>query len=375
SHSSLQVVKPNMRLHSAAAPYPSYKTTSIRIPKPSFSSNQNLVFDDVIHLPYLDIFTIRGELPTKVNEARDPDTVMSSSSTVTYTSVYTDFEPGRVFWGADEELSDGGSPRVIVYEYDGLLMQPVASPSLDYVPGPEHPPSPDYVLGPEHPPLPVEPLPADASPIRMRIRRRTPRRIMLIIPLTEGMMMMSPPIMMMMIPMMRMRSPLRTRMMTRKRKSTKLYPPPLSSPYLPPLVPTSLPLSSSPLPPLPVLLFIPPPVDRREDIPEAELPPRKRLCLTAPTSRYKVGESSTAAPRPTGGHRVDYGFIGTTNAEIRRLRAEEVGYGIRDVWVDPTEAVEKVAPTTLAGVNARVTELAAVQEQDTQDIYDMIEDT
>ncbi|GJX73411.1 hypothetical protein Tco_0312006 [Tanacetum coccineum] len=52
--------------------------------------------------------------------------VMSSSSTVTYTSVYTDSKPGRVFWGADEELSDGGSPRVIVYGYDGLPMQPVA---------------------------------------------------------------------------------------------------------------------------------------------------------------------------------------------------------------------------------------------------------
>ncbi|GJU99373.1 hypothetical protein Tco_1328644 [Tanacetum coccineum] len=87
-------------------------------------------------------------------------------------------------------------------------------------------------------------------------------------------------------------------------------------------------------------LFILPPVDRREDIPKAELPPRKRLCLTAPTSR-----------------------------------AEEVGYGIKDVWVDPTEAVEEVAPTTLEGVNARVTELAVVQEQDTQDIYAVIEDT
>ncbi|GKB51531.1 hypothetical protein Tco_0902284 [Tanacetum coccineum] len=121
-------------------------------------------------------------------------------------------------------------------------------------------------------------------------------------------------------------------------------------------------------------LFIPPPVDRREDIPEAELPPRKRLCPTAPTSRYEVGESLTAAPRPTGGHRADYRFIGTMDAEIRRQRAEEVGYGIRDVWVDPTEAVEEVAPTTLEGVNARVTELAAVQEQDTQDIYVVIED-
>ncbi|GJV16975.1 hypothetical protein Tco_1362298, partial [Tanacetum coccineum] len=74
------------------------------------------------------------------------------------------------------------------------------------------------------------------------------------------------------------------------------------------------------------------------------------------------------------GSEADYRFIGTTDAEVRRRRAEEVDYGIRDVWVDPTEVVSKVAPTTLEGVNARVTELAAVQEQDTQDIYAMIED-
>nr|GEV87902.1 hypothetical protein [Tanacetum cinerariifolium] len=79
-----------------------------------------------------------------------------ASSAVTYTSVYTDSELGRVYWGANEELSDGGSPRVIIYGYDGLLMQPVAPPSPDYVPGPEHPPSPDYVPGPEHPPSPIE---------------------------------------------------------------------------------------------------------------------------------------------------------------------------------------------------------------------------
>ncbi|GKB30790.1 hypothetical protein Tco_0870191 [Tanacetum coccineum] len=107
---------------------------------------------------------------------------MSSSSTVTYTSVYTNSEPGRVFWGADEELSDGGSPRVIVYRYDGLLMHPVAPLSLDYVPGPEHPPSPDYVPGPKHPPSPVKAM--WQTPIQMRIQRRTPRRIMLIISLT-----------------------------------------------------------------------------------------------------------------------------------------------------------------------------------------------
>ncbi|GKA17924.1 hypothetical protein Tco_0697761 [Tanacetum coccineum] len=81
---------------------------------------------------------------------------MSSSSTITYTSVYTDSEPGRVLWGADEDRA----PR-----------------PPDYVPGPEHPPSPievPYVLEPEYPeylvpfdaeaPLEDQPLPADASP-------------------------------------------------------------------------------------------------------------------------------------------------------------------------------------------------------------------
>ncbi|GKF35070.1 hypothetical protein Tco_0108270, partial [Tanacetum coccineum] len=106
--------------------------------------------------------------------------------------------------------------------------------------------------------------------------------------------------------------------------------PPLpSSLHLPPHVPTSLPSPSSPLPPLPPLLpslFIPPLVDHREDTLEAELPPRKRLCLTALTTRYEVGESSTVAPRPTRGHGIDYGFIDTLDAETRRQRAEEVIY-------------------------------------------------
>ncbi|GKE05545.1 reverse transcriptase domain-containing protein [Tanacetum coccineum] len=141
-------------------------------------------------------------------------------------------------------------------------------------------------------------------------------------------------------------------------------PPPPASLHLPPLVPTSLLLPLSPLPPLPASLFIPPPVNHREDIPKAELP-----CPTAPISRYEVGESLTVAPRPTRGHKADYGFIGTMDADIRRQRVEEVGYCIRDIWVDPTEVVEEVVPTTLEGVNARVTELAAVQDQDTQDIY------
>ncbi|GKF95911.1 hypothetical protein Tco_0288646, partial [Tanacetum coccineum] len=91
-------------------------------------------------------------------------------------------------------------------------------------------------------------------------------------------------------------------------------PPPPSSLHLPPHVPTSLPLPSSPLP---ASLFIPPPVDHREDTFEAELPPRKRLCLTAFKSRYEVGESSTVAPRPARGYGIDYGFISTLDAETR----------------------------------------------------------
>ncbi|GJQ99915.1 hypothetical protein Tco_0522900 [Tanacetum coccineum] len=74
--------------------------------------------------------------------------------------LYTDSEPGRVFWGADEEIPDGGFPRVIVYGYDGLPMQPVDPPSLDYVPGPEHPSSLDY----EDQPLPTDTSPAALSP-------------------------------------------------------------------------------------------------------------------------------------------------------------------------------------------------------------------
>ncbi|GKA09662.1 hypothetical protein Tco_0688993 [Tanacetum coccineum] len=69
-----------------------------------------------------------------------------SSSTVTYTSVYTNFKPWRFCGGFDEVPADAGSPGVIVYGYDGLPMHLVAPPSPDYVPRLEHPPSPNYML-------------------------------------------------------------------------------------------------------------------------------------------------------------------------------------------------------------------------------------
>nr|GEX09421.1 hypothetical protein [Tanacetum cinerariifolium] len=89
-----------------------------------------------------------------------------------------------------------------------------------------------------------------------------------------------------------------------------------------------------PSPPLPPFSYPPPPVDHRDGIPESEQPPCKRLCL------------STLAP----------------------------GYGIRDTWIDPAEAVLEMAPTTLEKVNTRGTELAELHEHDTQDLYALLED-
>ncbi|GJX75175.1 hypothetical protein Tco_0313770 [Tanacetum coccineum] len=114
--------------------------------------------------------------------------------------------------------------------------------------------------------------------------------------------------------------------------------------------------------------------DHGTDRPEITLLPRKRLGIDL-GPRYEIGESSAVVTtRPVGGRRADYGFVGTMDTEIRRRRAEEVGYRIRDVWIDPREAIEEVALMTLGGVNARVTKLTAVQEQDTHDIYAVIED-
>nr|GEV67823.1 hypothetical protein [Tanacetum cinerariifolium] len=104
---------------------------------------------------------------------------------------------------------------------------------------------------------------------------------------------------------------------------------PLPSPTSPP---THHPLPSP---------LLPPPVGCREDIPKADIPPRKRLCLTAPTSRRHV-------PR-------------------------EVGYGITDTWDELVDAIQEGAPTTLERVNARVTELAETHKRDTQDLYAHLE--
>ncbi|GJV92802.1 putative reverse transcriptase domain-containing protein [Tanacetum coccineum] len=131
-------------------------------------------------------------------------------------------------------------------------------------------------------------------------------------------------------------------------------------------------LPSPPLPPLPPSLYIPPPVDHRDEIHESEQPPRKRLCLSTLGSRYEVEESFTA--RPTKGRGIDYGFVSTVDAEEWRQGIRDIGYGIRDTWVNPAEAVLEIAPMTVGEVNTRVIELAELHEHDTHDLYALLED-
>nr|GEY26713.1 hypothetical protein [Tanacetum cinerariifolium] len=355
-----------------------------------------------------------------------------ASPAVTYTSVYTDSEPDRVFWGADEELSDGGYPRVIVYGYDGLPMMPVAPPSPDYIPGPEEPQTPpapqdedehelmfiqphdpDFVPKPIYPEyIPLEDdqiLPAEEQPLALVVSHtaESPGYVdesdpeedpeeyeedetedspvgypmdggddgdnddidssgydadnedgeeEYLAPADSATISISLPPEAEVERLLAMPTP---------------SPSPLNS--LSPLsagerlarciAPTAL-----PSPPLPPFSYPPSPVYRRDGIPESEQPPRKRLCLATLGSRYEVRESSTR------GQGVDYGFTDSVEAEMRNRGIREVGYGIRDTWIVPAEAVPEIASTTLEKVNTRVTKLAELHEHDTQDLYALLED-
>nr|GEY52558.1 hypothetical protein [Tanacetum cinerariifolium] len=206
----------------------------------------------------------------------------TASSAVTYTSVYTDSEPRRVFWGAEEELSDGEDGSVdhpmdggddgddddgdssgydaddededeedekeeehlaladsaIVIPIDELVSLPKGTEPI--IP----PPSTDTATTGEQTSIS---LPQEAEVERL-LAMPTP----------------SP-------------SPL-----------TSLSPPLAEERLARCTAPTAL-----PPPPLPPSLYPSPPVDRKDDIPESKQPPRKRLCLSTLGSRYKVGESFT----------------------------------------------------------------------------------
>nr|GEZ58916.1 hypothetical protein [Tanacetum cinerariifolium] len=274
----------------------------------------------------------------------------SASSAVTYTSVYTYSELGRVLWGADEELSNGGSPRVIVYGYNGLPMLPVAPPSPDYTQGFEEPQTPPATQDEdEHKLVFIQPHDPDFDEDEEEDEEHlapTNSTVVTFISLppeakVERLLAMPTP----------SPSPLNS-----------LSPPSAGERLARCTAPAALP--SALLPPS----LYPPHVDRRDGILESKQSPRKRICLSTLSSRYEVGESSTR------GRGVDYGFFNTIKAEIRHRGIREVGYGISDAWIDPAKAVPEMAPTTLEGVNTKVTKLAELHEHDTHDLYALLKD-
>nr|GFC89070.1 hypothetical protein [Tanacetum cinerariifolium] len=64
-----------------------------------------------------------------------------------------------------------------------------------------------------------------------------------------------------------------------------------------------------------VLLSTPP----RTDIPEADMPPQKKACLTTPGLEIRESSAAGAARQP-----------GPTESDLRRCRVEQEGYGITD---------------------------------------------
>nr|GEV85181.1 hypothetical protein [Tanacetum cinerariifolium] len=369
------------------------------------------------------------------------------------------------FQGADEELLDGGSPRVIVYGHNGLPMRPVAPPSPDYIPGPEEPHTPplpqdederepmfiqlhdpDYVLEPMyHEYIPLEDehvLPAEEQPLPPIDSPTTelPGYVVesdpeedpeeykddetddgpIDYPMDEGdnrddddgnlsgddaddeeededdeeeeeeeeehlaladstivirtVELVSPPkgTKPVIPPPSTDTTTTRARITVRLQAAISLSPEAKTLRMASTQALINTVTVALPSPPLTPPLYIPQPVDRRDDIIKTEMPPRKRLCLSTIGSRYEIEESSTA--RLIGGQGIDYEFVSTLDAEARRRGIGEVRYGIRDTWVDPAVAVLEIAPMTLGEVNTKVTELAELHEHDTQDLYALLED-
>nr|GEU28812.1 putative reverse transcriptase domain-containing protein [Tanacetum cinerariifolium] len=368
-----------------------------------------------------------------------------------------------------EDSAETGPSRVIVYGYDGLPIQPVAPPSPDYVPGPEHPPPPNYVPCPEHPPSPIEipyvpkpeyleylapsydeapledqPLPVDASPIaafldcmadsdpeedpeddqadypadggdgddepfdddddddtddedpkedpfeeddKEKEEHPAPAdssTLPIVDPVlpdgdTEALKADEPthapgsPIII-----------LFSQTCLRRARKTVRPEPPMSASMKaciarhaalpsPPLLVPSLPLPfSSLLTTSPTDTGVPlgyrvagirmrallSSTSRRTDILDADMPPWKKACLTTPAPGFEIRESSAAgaARQP-----------GPIESDLRRCRVEQAGYEITDTWDEIVDTLMKIAPTTLEGVNERVTELDTTVRQRTDE--------
>nr|GEW74582.1 hypothetical protein [Tanacetum cinerariifolium] len=144
-----------------------------------------------------------------------------------------------------------------------------------------------------------------------------------------------------------------------------------------PLSPWSLPPPQIPFPPLPSILSPPsslPSASRREDRPEVNLPPQKRLDI-ALVPKYEVGESSSAAAaRPAEGFRADYGFVATVDREIMRDPEREIGYGITDSWDEIVETLQGAPVSTDTELGGYVREFETRVRQDSDEIYMRLDD-
>ncbi|GJU87417.1 hypothetical protein Tco_1294963 [Tanacetum coccineum] len=326
----------------------------------------------------------------------------SEHSTVTYTSV-------------SEDDSDIGSPGVdgppIMPEdpYAYIMAAYGVPPSPDYIPGPEVPPSPDYIPGPEGPPSPdyvpgpEEPEQAPPSPVYLPY--------------------VPEPVYPEYIP------PEDDVFLAEEQPLHVATSPTAESPgYIPESDPEEDPEEDPADYPAdrddddeeeeeeehPALADSVPPVHRMtarisiRDEPSISLPPReevertfaltpippittclplwKRVRFASPTPSREVGESSAAGAarqdRPTISRddpysiaREDlYGFVDMVDVPPRCSTSRELDYDITDTWDDLVGAIDEIAPTTVEGVNQRVTDLATIVEEETTSMYGIMED-
>ncbi|GJW70107.1 hypothetical protein Tco_0127024 [Tanacetum coccineum] len=242
----------------------------------------------------------------------------SKDSTVTYTQISSIFA----------DLSDIGSPGVDgppimphdPYAYIVVAYQ--APPSLDYIPGPEEPQSPpplDFVpepMYPEYMPHEDEILPAEEQPL----------------PAAAS--------------------------------------PTADSPgYVPKDDDDDEEEEEEHLAPADSV----PPVHRMtarisiRDDPSISLPPREEVA--------RQDGPAVAREEPYSVARGDlYGFVNMVDVTPGHPMSKELNYGITDTWDDLVGAIKEIAPTTLEGVNQRVTNLSTTVEQETTIMYDMMED-
>ncbi|GKE47651.1 hypothetical protein Tco_1478909, partial [Tanacetum coccineum] len=117
----------------------------------------------------------------------------------------------------------------------------------------------------------------------------------------------------------------------------------------------------------------------RDDIPEEDMPPRRRFVLTDPPPRCDVAESFAAARAPRG----QYDFVDTIEAgqglihspghDARTIaraadRAEDVGY------VRVVQTSEHSMMTSIEEVNLRVSYQAQVRRKESEDFYTQLHD-